>query len=47
LGPSKDVIRGKRFGNDDKVHEEVKKLLPVQYSDWYRAIEVDGDHVEK
>jgi hypothetical protein len=43
----KDVIRGKSFGNDDKVLEEVKKWLRVKYSDWYMAIEVDGDHVEK
>jgi hypothetical protein len=32
--PSKDVIGGKPFGNDDKVLEEVNKWLPVQYSDW-------------
>jgi len=47
LIPSKNVISGKHFGNDDKVLEELKKCLPVQYSDGYRAIEVDGDHVEK
>jgi hypothetical protein len=29
------------------VLEEVKEWLPVQYSDWYRVTEVDGDHVEK
>jgi len=45
--PSKDVISGKHFGNDDKFLEELKKWLPVKYSDGFRAIEVDGDHVEK
>jgi hypothetical protein len=46
LRPSKDVIGEKLFGNYDKFLEEVKKWLPVQYSDWYRATEVDGFHVE-
>jgi hypothetical protein len=46
LGPSKDVIGEKRFGNHDKFLQEVKKWVPVQYSYWYRAAEVDGVHVE-
>jgi transposase len=33
----KDAIRGKRFGSDDEVIEEVKKWLRVKDSDWYKT----------
>jgi histone-lysine N-methyltransferase SETMAR len=58
-GALKDAIRGKRFGSDDEATEEVKKGLRVQDSDlyktgihalvsrWRKAVEVDGDYVEK
>ncbi|GFG38062.1 hypothetical protein Cfor_10642 [Coptotermes formosanus] len=59
FGALKDAICGKSFGNDDKVIEDVKMWLQVQKSNWYntgtddhlswwhKAVEVDGDHVEK
>jgi histone-lysine N-methyltransferase SETMAR len=58
FGALKDAIRGKKFGSDEVI-EEVKKWLRVQDSDWYnrgmhglvsrwrKAVEVDGDYVEK
>jgi histone-lysine N-methyltransferase SETMAR len=58
FGALKNAICGRRFGNDDKVTEDVK-WLQVQNSNWYnkgtdvlvsrwcKAVEVDGDHVEK
>jgi hypothetical protein len=51
----KDVIRGKMFGSDDNVIEEVGKWLRVQNLKWYKrgtetlvsrcckTVEVDGD----
>ena len=35
-GPKKDVIRGKMFGSDDSVTEEVGKLLRIQNLKWYK-----------
>jgi hypothetical protein len=54
-GPKKDIIRGKMFGSDDNVTEEVGKWMRVQNSKWYKrgkealisrwckAVGVDGD----
>jgi hypothetical protein len=59
FGAHKDAIRGKRFGSDDEVTEEVKKWLRVQYTDWYKTgiqavvsrwrktVEVDGHYGEE
>jgi len=35
-GPEKDVVRGKMFGSDDNVIEEVGKWMRVQNSKWYK-----------
>jgi hypothetical protein len=59
FGAPKDAIRGKRFGSDDEVVEEVAanaEFRLVRYktvgihalvSRWRKAVEVDGDYVEK
>jgi hypothetical protein len=58
FGDHKDAIRGKRFGSEDEVIEEVAASAGfrlVQYkterhalvSRWRKAVEVDGDYVEK
>jgi histone-lysine N-methyltransferase SETMAR len=36
FGALKNTIRGKRFGNDEDVIDEVKKWLRVQSSNWYK-----------
>jgi hypothetical protein len=58
FGALKDAIRRKRFGSDEEVIEEVK-WPRMQDSDWYKtgihalvsrwrkAVEVDGDYVQK
>jgi hypothetical protein len=57
--PLKYAVRRKRFWSDDDVIEEAKKWLRVQNSNWYKkgigalvsywlkAVEIDGDYVEK
>ena len=59
FGALEGAVRGKRFGSDDEVTEEVNKWLRVQNSNWYKqaidavtsrwreAVEVDGYCVEK
>jgi hypothetical protein len=48
FGALKNAIRGRGFGNDDKVIEEVKEWLLIRCSCFLLAqgFEVDGDYVE-
>jgi len=59
FGPLKDTLRGTRFEDDESVIHAVRKWLRKQETSWYRegmhalvsrwrkAIDVDGDYVEK
>ena len=59
FGPLKDAIRGKRYGNDLEVIDDVRSWLrhrPVEWyragiqaliSRWRKAIDLNGDYVEK
>jgi histone-lysine N-methyltransferase SETMAR len=59
FGPLKDKQRGTRFGDDESVIRAVRNWLREQETSWYRegmhalvsrwrkAINVDGDYVEK
>jgi len=58
-GPLKDALRGTRFENDESVIRAVSTWLREQETSWYRdgmhalvsrwrkAVDVDGDYVEK
>jgi len=59
LGPLKDALHGRRFEDDETVIRAVSTWLREQETSWYRegrhalvsrwrkAIDVDGDYVEK
>jgi len=59
LGPLKDALRGSRFEDDEIVIRAVRTWLREQETSWYRegvhapvsrwrkAVDVDGDYVEK
>ena len=59
FGPLKDTLRGTRFEDDESVIHAVRTWLREQETSWYRegmhalvsrwrkAIDVDGDYVEK
>ncbi|KDR22890.1 hypothetical protein L798_14745, partial [Zootermopsis nevadensis] len=59
FGPLKDAIRGTRFEDDESVIQAVRTWLRAQDKSWYRqgmhalvprwrkAVQVDGDYVEK
>jgi hypothetical protein len=59
FGPLKDALRGTRFEDDDSVIHAVRTWLFEQQTSWYRegmyalvsrwrrAVDVDGDYVEK
>jgi len=59
FGPLKDALRGTRFEDDESVIRAVRTWLREQEMSWYRegmhalvsrwrkAIDVDGDYVEK
>ena len=59
FGPLKDELRGTRFEDDESVIHAVRTWLGEQETSWYRegmhallsrwrkAVNVDGDYVEK
>ena len=56
LGPLKDALRGTRFDDDESVIRAVRTWLRELETSWYRggmhacwrkAVDVDGDYMEK
>jgi hypothetical protein len=59
FGPLKDALRGTRFEDDESVIRAVRTWLREQETSWYRegmhafnsrwrkAVDLDGDYVEK
>jgi histone-lysine N-methyltransferase SETMAR len=59
FGSLKDALRGTHIEDDNSVIEAARKWLPRQHKSWYRqgihalvprwckAVQVDGDYVEK